>query len=357
MNINYLFVILSFIIGFFLIDYLRSFDLHEKEPRLKMIVVTLWGGIWSIGISLILYGFAHKLGIYKYDNFVGAMFIIGPIEELAKFIALLSSFFFIKKEIDEPTDGLVYMACVALGFSLIENYFYAVRTPDSGYLLFFRLLISTPLHIFASLFMGLAFYVIVKVKGGVQLFFITYAYAIIIHGLFDGVIFHSWLLILLILVMKFSYRWALSLLSYTTAKSPFRPTLSQFIDDLKEKPVKKGLECLKCGNNDQKRTYEIGKIKIQKCNDCESYVATANSIYYIFHHFGSDFRNLTNHYKHKDVYKTDYSTLFQGNYISDRKRIAFFRIDELEEALEQFNEKLIRDIEKQWWFHKGLTIA
>jgi hypothetical protein len=52
MNVNYLFIIISFIIGFFLIDYLRSFDLHEKEPRLKMIVVSLWGGIWSIGISL-----------------------------------------------------------------------------------------------------------------------------------------------------------------------------------------------------------------------------------------------------------------------------------------------------------------
>ena len=357
MNVNYLFILISFVLGFFLIDYIRSFDLYEKEPMIKMFAVTLWGGVWSVGISLFLYGLVHKIGINKYDNIFGAVFIIGPVEELAKFLALLSSYFLIKKELNEPTDGLIYIACVALGFSLIENYFYAIRTPNSGYLLFFRLLISTPMHIFCSIFMGLAFYVIVKLKKGIQLFFTSFAYAVLIHGLFDGIIFHSLLLIFLILVIKFSYLWTLSLLSYTTAKSPFRPRLSQFINGIRTAAIEKGIECINCGNKEKKETYRIGKIVVQKCNGCNSYVATADSLYYIFHHFGSDFRNLTCKYKHKEIYKTDYSTLFQGNYVSDKKRIAFFKIDELENALEQFKVKLIQEIESQWWFSKGLTIA
>lgn len=357
MNINYLFVIISPILGYFLINYLRSFDLHEKEPIFKMLVVALWGGIWSVGISLFLYGLIHKLGISRYDNISGAVFIIGPVEELAKFVALLSSYFLIRKELNEPTDGLIYMACVALGFSLIENYFYAVRTPNSGYLLFFRLLISTPLHIFSSVFMGLAFYVLVKFKQGMQLLFISFGYAISIHGLFDGIIFHSWLMIFLMLVLKLSYNWALSLLSYTTAKSPFRAKLRQFIDSNGSAVDEIGMECINCGNIEKKETYKLGKIKIQKCNGCNSYVTSADSLYYIFHYFGSDFRDLTNRYKNKDIYETPYSTLFQGNYLSDTKRMAFFKIDELEKALEEYNEKLIQEIESQWWFTKGLTIA
>lgn len=357
MKINYLFVIISLILGYLLINYLRSFDLHEKEPIFKMLVVALWGGIWSVGISLFLYGFIHELGISKYHNIFGAVFIIGPVEELAKFIALLSSYFVIRKELNEPTDGLIYMSCVALGFSLIENYFYAVRTPNSGYLLFFRLLISTPMHIFSSVFMGLAFYVFVKFKKWGQLLIISFGYAILIHGLFDGIIFHAWLLIFLILVMKLSYYWALSLLSYTTAKSPFRTKLRKFIDNNSSVVNEKGMECINCGNIEKKETYKLGKIKIQKCNGCNSYVTTADSLYYIFHHFGSDFRNLTSKYRHKDIFKTTYSTLFQGNYVSDKKRMAFFKVDELEKALEEFNEKLIQEIENQWWFTKGLTIA
>lgn len=357
MSTDYLLILISLVIGFFIIDYLRSFDLHEKESITKMVIVTIWGGIWSVVISIALYKLTHKFGFSKFDNIFGALFIIGPIEEFAKFVALLSAYFFIRNDLDEPTDGLLYMACVALGFSLIENYFYATRTPDSGYLIFIRVLISTPLHICSSIFMGLAFYVLVKFKRGVLLLLISFSYAILVHGLFDGIIFHSWLLIFLILVIKLSYHSALSLISYTTAKSPFRPKLHQFLKSIDKSSLEKGIECINCGNLDNKETTKIGKIKIQKCPDCGNFVATVNSLYYIFHHLGSDFRNLTQHYKFKSIYQTKFSTLFKGNYISDRKKIGFFKIDELEEALELFNQKLIKDTENQWWFKKGLTFG
>jgi RsiW-degrading membrane proteinase PrsW (M82 family) len=138
MSLNLLLVLLSFVIGIAITDYLRSFDLHEKEPLSKMFLVVLWGGVWSVGISVLTYQLLVKTGLGRIDNFFGALFVIGPVEEAAKLLALFSSYFIFREELNEPTDGLIYMSCVALGFSLIENYHYATRTPDSGILIFLR---------------------------------------------------------------------------------------------------------------------------------------------------------------------------------------------------------------------------
>jgi RsiW-degrading membrane proteinase PrsW (M82 family) len=357
MQINYLFVLISFLLGIAIINYLRSFDLHEKEPFLKMLLVTLWGGIWSIAISIFLYDMVGKTGITGIENVFGAVFVIGPVEEIAKFMALLLSYGFIKNEINEPTDGLIYMSCVALGFSLIENYFYATRAPDAGYLIILRVFFSTPAHILSSLFMGLAFYVIVKHKKGVQLFLAAFGFAVLIHGLYDGIVFHGLTTLFLISILYIGYIWALNLLSYTTAKSPFRPSLKQFVEQYKNPVTEKGLKCLNCGDSDPKPTYKAGKIRFQQCDACGRFVATDQDLFRIFRHFGSEFRNLNRYYRHKDIAKTQYSTVHKGNSVSEKKRLAFFELDELNEALDDINQNVVRQIEEKWWFTKGMQIA
>ncbi len=354
MPINYIFILASFVFGFILVAYLRTYDIHEKEPYYKMLLVTAWGGIWSVALSLGMYHYLYELGINKYDNFFGAIFIIGPIEELSKFLAFLSSYFFIRKELNEPTDGLIYISCVALGFSLIENYFYAVGSPDSGYLLWLRIFISTPAHIFFTAFMGIAFYSVLKHKKGFSLLFISFIYASFIHGLFNGVIFHNWLIIFFIFVIQFSYYWTLTLLSYTTSKSPFRKTIKDFILETEPK-IENDIMCLNCGDAQPKETFEEGKFKIHKCTNCSCYDTTHDSIYYIFHHFGSDFRYLTDKYLHnkysaKNDPQRKYSTLFKGNYICDKTKKAFFYLEEFNNALEEYNLKLQKEIEDKWWY-------
>ncbi|WDP91564.1 MAG: PrsW family intramembrane metalloprotease [Desulfobacter sp.] len=358
MPINTLFIIASFILGFLLVAFIRTYDIHEKEPYFKMLLTAMWGGFWSVALSLAQYHLAEKLGIRIYHNFFGAIFIIGPIEELSKFLALLSSYFFIKKELNEPTDGLIYMSCVALGFSLIENYFYAVRSINSGYLLWLRLFISTPSHIFFSAFMGIAFFSVTKQKKGFSLLIISFIYASLIHGLFNGVLFHNWLIIFFILVIKFSYHWTFTLLSYTTSKSPFRESLSDFLMNSEPK-IEKGIECLHCGDTTPKKTFKKNKIIIQKCNNCPCYVSNHDSIYYIFHHFGSDFRNMTNQYYLKDEksenkLRRNYASVFKGNYICNISRKAFFFLDELSSAIDEYNLKLQKNIEEKWWFPETL---
>jgi len=323
-----------------------------------MLLVMIWGGIWSVGISLGLYEFTDRLGVTIHKNFIGSIFIIGPIEEFSKLLALITSYIFIKNELDEPADGLIYMSCVALGFSLIENYFYATRTADSGYLLWLRLLISTPAHVFFSAFMGLAFYTLIKQKKGFSILVISFVYASLIHGLYNGVIFHNWILIFFILVVKFSHYWTLTLLSYATSKSPYRESITKFISN--NKPIlKKGIECLNCGDKAEKETYQKGKIHFQKCGNCSCFVTSHNSIYHIFHHFGSDFRVLTDHYfkeRYSDIIDHDkkYSTLFKGNYICEKSKNAYFFLDDLHSALDEYNLNLQKHIEEKWWYPKSL---
>lgn len=353
MPLNLLLVFLSFVIGIAITDYLRSFDLYEKEPLPRMFLVVLWGGAWSIIISVLTYKLLAKAGICRIDNFFGALFVIGPVEEAAKLLALFSSYFIFRKELNEPTDGLIYMACVALGFSLIENYFYATRTPDSGILLFLRLLISTPLHIFSSIFMGIAFFEIIKLRTGALFLLVSFCYASLIHGFFDAILFSKWVLVFLFIVICFSSRWTLSVLSYSTAKSPFRPELKAFIGQCRT-DRRTGLECLNCGSLNDKDTYTGNSFFIQKCDQCTNYIATKDSLFRIFRFFGSVFDNLAQYYWDAKFHNLPYSRLYKGNSVSDLKNLAFFDLDELNEALKELNRSTIKNFERNWWFPKKL---
>ena len=357
MSTNTALILISFVLGILATLYVRSFDTHEKEPLFKMVVVVVWGGIWSIIIATFTYGFLRGAGLGSIDNFFGAIFVIGPVEEGAKFLALLSSYFFIRKELNEPTDGLIYMSCVALGFSLIENYSYATQTPDSSYLIFLRLFISTPAHIIFSSFMGIAFYTLMKQKSGIGLLAVSFIYASFIHGLYDAIIFHHLIFFLLLLLMYLSWRWTLSLLSYTAAKSPFKPSLKDFIQNYGETKKQRGLECLGCGSKNEKYTFRGHRFEIQKCDQCESYLVSRDSLFRIFKFFGSGYKGLKKHYSDGNLNNQRYSTLFKGNRVSENKRIAYFHLDELNEALAEFNQTIIDKFESKWWFPERLRLA
>ena len=265
---------ISFIIGIFCIRYIQSFDRHEKEPFWHMFAVTCWGGVSSVILSFMLYAASHYLGIKEFHNSFGALFVIGPVEELSKLVALGACYFIISKQMNEPVDGIIYMACVALGFSLIENYLYATQGVGNEYLLLLRVLICTPMHISFSVFMGLAFYICLQNRNSFPLLIYAFIYASLVHGLYDLVIFNGLFLLALMFIYKVTYTSALSFLGYAVAKSPFRKTLSQFIIEYTDAGPEEGLECLHCGSKEEKLTYKWDKLALQKCDHCDMYVAT-----------------------------------------------------------------------------------
>ena len=116
-------------------------DRYEPEPK-KLVMMTFGLGILSIIPAFI----GERLGekIYPYLGsieqaaamplgeltsplplFIGCFLVIGPCEELAKFLSV-RLFIYRNREFDEPLDGIIYASAAALGFASLENVFYVV---------------------------------------------------------------------------------------------------------------------------------------------------------------------------------------------------------------------------------------
>jgi len=114
--------------------------------------------------------------------------------------------------------------------------------------------------------------------------------------------------------------------------------------------IMKGIECLNCGSKNDKQSFRHNKIILQQCDQCPAYVTTKNYLFDIFHFFGSSFKDLSEHYLDSEIHEKKYSTLYKGNYVSDDKNLAYFNLNELNDALITFNQSTIDNFEKNWWF-------
>jgi protease PrsW len=103
-------------------------DRYEREPLWLLSAAFLWGAIPSIIIALIfneLFSIPLYLLAGPYvGDFLTAVLIAPPVEEIAKGLALLLIFLFWHREIDSWLDGIIYGAMVGMGFAMVENVFY-----------------------------------------------------------------------------------------------------------------------------------------------------------------------------------------------------------------------------------------
>ena len=350
------FILLSFAIGVICVFYIRSKDRFEKEPLLILAAVVLWGGVWSYVISGILYETLARWGIDNLANTWGALLVIGPVEEISKLAALFSCYFFIRKQLNEPVDGLLYMACVALGFSLIENYYYAVSTSQGTTALFFsRLLICTPAHINFSAFMGLAFYLFVKNHRTFPLLAAAFCYGAIVHGVYDMIAFSGLLLFLLVVVVWWSYRFAVKLLGYATAKSQFRITLADYLNNDAKPRMAFNRPCPVCSDDTIGRTTHLQAHRITRCEHCGNFVTSPKGLRSILHHFAAA---PSKTFFGRLEMETTAETLPSGAPIvrksPDGQTVAF-DLSQLNRLIDIDNQQVIDHIESRWWFPKVLA--
>ncbi len=356
MTLKLFLTICSFFLGYISLIFIRKYDVYEKEPLGKMALVMIPGGIISISLATLLYSLVELAGFHNFRSGIGAMFFVGPIEEFSKIAALFATYFIFKKDMNEPTDGLVYMTCVVLGFSLPENLMYAIPDPKHSFLLIIRLLISTPGHIMFSIFMGLGFYYYKKGILRFRFLILTFIYASLMHGLFDLIIIKEWLVIFFLMLFQLSYlalRW---ILEYTTAKSPFNISLKEFIRNYKKPETSVGITCLSCGSRGPKLTYQFQKWKIYKCDGCREYITSKDGIFYIFHHFGGLFGNLSKKYFSPAINKQPYGTLFRANKVYEKEKICLFKLNELDKYLKIMRSAKITNFESKWFFKNNLVI-
>ncbi len=346
-------IVLSFLIGIFCINFIRSYDRYEKEPISIMQKVTVRGGLISIILSLILYSLLEILGFKNINNTLGALLIVGPVEEFAKIYTLYRLLPIFEKELNEPIDGIIYMSCVALGFSLFENFMYALQF-HSNILLFIRLLFATPMHLCFSAFMGLSLYLWTRNKENKNFLIISFMFASIAHGTYDLILFNGLGFIILVIVMYLVYSFTMDILGYASALSPFHLTLENFVNSYQNPTLEKGLECIYCGSKNDKLSYKFNNAFFQKCDGCDFYVTTKSSLLNMFQYFSSNYKKLPKEFTIMNSDGT--STIYQNNIISESKGLAYFDLKAFSNTLEQINNSLINKIKSRWWFPKKIYL-
>jgi len=152
---------------FFFAYILYWLDRYEKEPKILLGGVFLWGMLVAAGGAFIV-NTLLGLGVYI---FTGSEFaseittgsIIAPVvEECLKGFAILVVFLVFRQEFDNVLDGIVYAGITALGFAATENtyYIYNYGFLESGYegliwLIFVRVILVGWQHPFYTAFIGI----------------------------------------------------------------------------------------------------------------------------------------------------------------------------------------------------------
>ncbi len=123
-----IYILLAIFIAWIWVDYFRLIDVFEKENLLRVGVTFLLGA----GSTLLVLGL-HEIwpeplwlsmdGTFVND-FLYCTFGIGLVEETAKAIPVLISFWLFRKHINEPVDYIATFSIAALGFAAAENVIY-----------------------------------------------------------------------------------------------------------------------------------------------------------------------------------------------------------------------------------------
>ena len=187
MNYLFLLAILPCILGAYII---YRADKVEKEP-IGEIIKAVMMGFAAIFLTLFVSGIFGIDKIMLDDNifntYVYSFIYIALIEELSKFIF---SYLFVNRNpnFDYVFDGIVYFACVALGFALIENILYAANGDLSTVLL--RSFTAIPAHTFFGISSGYYYSLyrkdkVRKNKNNYWMLLLSILVPIFLHGFYD----------------------------------------------------------------------------------------------------------------------------------------------------------------------------
>ena len=149
--------------------FLYWLDRYEKEPKVLLGAVFLWGVIVAAGGAFIINTFLG-VGFYIFTGSEAATdlatgSLIAPfVEEVLKGFAVLIVFLVFRREFDSILDGIIYAGVTALGFAAAENtyYIYTYGFLNSGWvgiwsLVFIRVFLVGWQHPFYTAFTGIGF--------------------------------------------------------------------------------------------------------------------------------------------------------------------------------------------------------
>lgn len=268
---NIIIIAVATLIGLGYLYKIRSYDIYEKEPFWILLIVAIAGGIISILCSLFIYEFVEVR-----RNFIDAIMKVGVIEEFSKLIALLIIFPFIKKNFNEIVDGIIYITAISLGFSIIENIFYALKSEVPYLTLFMRSIISVVGHISFSGYMGIAFYIHIRIHKNYLGLILSFIFAAFAHGFYDGFIFHQELLFLFRFIFVGLITLQFWLYRTTLGFSNFKEILT--INSFRQSNKSAFLYCTKCDLSVKSNELVFWKIKAGICPNCKNLIMNVENL-------------------------------------------------------------------------------
>ncbi len=286
-----LIIFISLLPSLFWLWFFYKKDKYEPEP-IKMIVKIFLLGCLStvfaafgnetlIRISIDSNFFSNSSALKT--SFIMYFLIIGPVEEIAKFL-VIKLFVFNDRNFNEIIDGIIYGITVALGFAFIENilYFYKFANygrfinPDQFQEGVFTICIrAVTANIAHAIFTGIMGYYIgiarFSVEKSKKYLISGVLYAIFIHGLYNFTItvfpsMHYYVAIGMVIV---TYTFLAKKIKISLSMSPFRKkesemqsgcinrtdSASEFVDRV----------CPKCGYRNP--------VRMKFCQICKTYIS------------------------------------------------------------------------------------
>jgi RsiW-degrading membrane proteinase PrsW (M82 family) len=169
-----------------LLYYFYTRDAHP-EPRHTLVVTFLLGLLITVPIGIVESAIWEALlarHLSAWGLALSVAFLLAAIpEEVFKFL-VLRTYCARRPEFDEPMDGMVYGATVALGFATLENFLFAWR--GGLPVILGRALTAVPAHAFWGALMG--YYVgqaRLNPNAGPGVAVKALAVPILLHGLYD----------------------------------------------------------------------------------------------------------------------------------------------------------------------------
>lgn len=177
------------------LGYFWMKDEYDREP-VHRVLLTFGGGMLAGPVSIFLFERITVVAFYQgiesihlvpdFKKLLYALFAIGLIEEMTKFLAF---WYFVNRKksiIDDPIDAIVYGAATSLGFATIENWYFMLAVDEPV----FSRAITLPFnHVLFSMFWAAAYGVAHCERRSPLLVVKGLALAIVFHGLYDYILF------------------------------------------------------------------------------------------------------------------------------------------------------------------------
>ncbi|HAK45524.1 MAG TPA: PrsW family intramembrane metalloprotease [Spirochaeta sp.] len=178
-------ILLAIIPALGLVFYFHRRDSQKKEPISliwKIFIIGFFSVFPAVVIELVLEEFTG-MGNTLQALFARAFIVAALVEEGIK-LSVVRLFVYKRSEFDEITDGIVYAITASMGFACFENILYSTGGLATVLL---RAFTAVPLHAIASGIMG--YYIGYSKFSGTNTMIKGFLIAILIHGLYDFLLF------------------------------------------------------------------------------------------------------------------------------------------------------------------------